>query len=234
MTQAITIIRRAFLLLGVIDANQSPEAAQTADALRALNDMLADWSASQLLVTPSSNQQSYAFVSTVNSLTVGPTGVKVTTRPSRISNPYLRVGTADYAIELITEADYYAIAYKTIPGSYCQYLWYDPTATDGTMYFYPAGNSGQTLYWDSIVPLQVFATANDDITLPPNYLRALAFNLAIDIAPEYGVNPSVTVLRIAASSKRGIKNSNVAIPGMLTEATYLAHDRPRINIVSGQ
>ena len=234
MTQAITLIRGAFLSLGVIDANQSPDAAQTQDALTSLNDLLADWSASQLLLSYSSSQESYTFSSSVTSLTVGPSGVKVTVRPLKILNPFLRVGLIDYQIELISEAEYYAIPYKSLSGGYCTHLWYDATDVNGTFYMYPGGASGQTLYWDSITSLQTFVTSNDTVTLPPNYLRALRLNLAVELAPEYGVEPSQTLVRLAAAAKRGIKITNTAVPLMKSEAAYLSSTASRININTNQ
>ena len=232
MTQAITIIRGALLSIGVIDANTAPDAAQTEDALTSLNDLIADWSASQALLSYSSNQENYAFSSSVASLTVGPTGDKVTVRPLKILNPFLRVGSIDYPNQQIAEAEYYAIPDKSLSGGYCAYLWYDATDINGTIYLYPCGVSGQTLYWDSVTPLQTFATINDTVTLPPNYLRALRLNLAVELAPEYGVEPSQTLVRLAAAAKRGIKIINLAVPHMTSEAAYLSSYGGRSNIIT--
>ncbi len=70
--------------------------------------------------------------------------------------------------------------------------------------------SGETLEFHINVRTQLteYADINKDINYPPGYARALRYNLAVEIAPEYKVNISPLILKQAASSKEYIKDTN--------------------------
>ena len=44
----------------------------------------------------------------------------------------------------------------------------------------------------------------------------MQFNLAVDLAPQYGIEPSSTILRIAEESKRLLGNVNAEVGSLLT------------------
>jgi len=46
------------------------------------------------------------------------------------------------------------------------------------------------------------------LAFPPGYLRAFKYNLACEIAAEFGVEPPPQVQRIAMTSKRNLKRIN--------------------------
>jgi hypothetical protein len=56
-------------------------------------------------------------------------------------------------------------------------------------------------------------------------LRAFTYNLALELAPEFGVEPSKDVRRVAVSSKRDIKRINqsddvLLMPGPVVNRRY--------------
>jgi hypothetical protein len=68
--------------------------------------------------------------------------------------------------------------------------------------------------------------------MPPGYLRAFKYNLACEIAPEFGVEPSPTVSRIAMTSKRNLKRINN--PDDVMSMPYsLVATRQRFNVYAG-
>jgi hypothetical protein len=71
-----------------------------------------------------------------------------------------------------------------------------------------------------------------DLTFPPGYLRAFVYNLAMEFAPEFGVEPSPQVQRIAMTSKRDIKRINNPDDVMSMPYAIVA-TRQRFNIYSG-
>jgi hypothetical protein len=225
VAQANDIIQRAFRLLGITASGETSEASESADALTALNDLLADMSAPPYsLLLYSSSQLSYAVPGPITSFTVGPAGNVVATRPTAVSDVFIRAGGIDYPVDPITPSDYYAIAMKTLIGPWPAVAWYDPTLPAGRLYLWPGATSGQTIYFVARQPLDVFASINDTADVPPNYLRMLAYNLAVEIAPEYGVEASPTVQRIASASKSALKRANAKVPKLRSEAGYLASD----------
>jgi hypothetical protein len=77
------------------------------------------------------------------------------------------------------------------------------------LYYVP--DSAETLYLDSWKPLSSLATAATTVSLSGEYQRALEFNLAVDLAPEYAQSLPQSVYMEAERTKNIIKNLN-AVP----------------------
>jgi hypothetical protein len=71
-----------------------------------------------------------------------------------------------------------------------------------------------------------------DIVVPPGYLRAFRYNLAVEIAAEFGVEPPPTVARIANASKRSLKSQNNPMDIMAMPYSLIG-TRQRFNIYAG-
>lgn len=84
----------------------------------------------------------------------------------------------------------------------------------------------------SVEELTQPATLATDLTFPPGYLRAFRYNLACEMAPEFGTEPSAQVRRIAMSSKRNLKRINN--PDDIMSMPYsLVATRQRFNVFAG-
>jgi hypothetical protein len=70
------------------------------------------------------------------------------------------------------------------------------------------------------------------LAFPPGYLRAFTYNLACEMAPEFGVEPSPQVQRIAMTSKRNLKRVNNPEDVMSMPYSIVA-TRQRYNIFAG-
>ena len=93
---------------------------------------------------------------------------------------------------------------------------YDPQYTLAQITFNPWPDANYTAFVDAIVPLTEFALSTTSLSMPPEYKRALIYNLAIELAPEYGISVPKEVGFIAGDSLRKIKNVNT--PTMLRRA----------------
>jgi hypothetical protein len=82
------------------------------------------------------------------------------------------------------------------------------TFPNAEMFIYPRPTQDLEWHFVSVQELNNPATLSTILYYPPGYLRAFTYNLAMEIAPEFGVEPSPQVQRIAMTSKRNLKRIN--------------------------
>ncbi len=232
MATAQTIIDRALRLIGAIASGESPTAQESADGLVALNAMIASWQAEKLNVY-AYVETAYNTVAGTSSYTVGPSGnFNLTPRPPKLEGIFIRDSNQDYPIDLVDKNEWYGIVDKTTQSDFPLKAYYEPTLATGTLKVWPVPDSVKSLRiltWTSLVEL---ATVGTTITLPQGYERALAYNLALEIAPEYEKKPSPTVNSVALESKAIIKRTNIR-PILLDNELNVMFGGGRSDIVAG-
>jgi hypothetical protein len=234
MTTAGEQINGALRLLGVLAEGETPSAETSQDALSAMNQMIDSWNTERLAVY-STIDQVLTWPATQRLRTLGPTGDLVGVRPILVEDStYFRDASTgiSYGIKLINQQQYNGIAVKTVTSTYPQVMFVNMTYPDIEMYVYPVPFKDLEFHFISVQPLTEPANLATTLAFPPGYLRAFRYNLACEMAPEFGVNPSPQVQRIAMTSKRNIKRINnpddiMAIPYSITGT------RQRFNIFAG-
>jgi len=227
-------INGALRLIGMLAEGETPSAATAEDALTALNQMLDSWSTERLSVFSTQNQV-FMWPPGEARRTLGPTGDFVGNRPVTLDDStYFKDPTngVSYGIKIINQQQYDGIAVKTVTSTYPQVMWINMDMPNILMVIYPVPT--RVLEWQfvSVTELTQPALLATELVIPPGYLRAFRFNLACEIAAEFGVEPSPTVARIAMSSKRNIKRINN--PEDLMALPYaIVGNRQRFNIFSG-
>ena len=233
-TTAADQINGALRLIGQLAEGEVPSAATSQDALTALNQMLDSWSTERLAVY-STQDQIYNWQPGVRTITMGPTGTFVAERPILMDDAtYFRDASTNvsYGIKLINNEQYNNIAVKTVTSTYPQLMWVNMTYPNVEIYVYPVPTKVLEFHFVSVRPLATPAALDTDLAFPPGYLRAFRFNLACELAAEFGVEPSPQVQRIAMTSKRDLKRINNPDDVMAMPATLLVN-RPRFNIFTG-
>ena len=234
MTTAGDQINGALRLLGVLAEGETPSAETSQDALAALNQMIDSWNTERLAVY-STQDQVLTWPAGERVRTLGPTGDLVGNRPIMLEDStYFRDPTTNvsYGIKLINQQQYNGIAVKTVTSTYPQVMFVNMTYPDIEMYVYPVPFRSLEFHFISVEELTNPANLATTLAFPPGYLRAFRYNLACEIAPEFGVEPSPQVQRIAMTSKRNLKRINnpddvMAIPYSITGT------RQRYNIFAG-
>lgn len=207
MATALDLIKGAMRLIGAIESGETPSSEETSDGLSALNAMMDAWSIERLMVYQIL-QENFTLSAGTASYTIGSGGTWNTTRPTRIDSAFIRDSSGqDYPIEIITKEQYDAIWLKTTQ-SLPEQLFYDPAYPLGTVYWYCVPDASYTAYINSWKQLQSFAGLTTVLALPPGYERAIKYNLALEIAPEYNRMPSAVLAQIANESKAAIKSMN--------------------------
>jgi len=226
-------INRALRLLGILAEGETPSAAMSQDALMAMQQMIESWDTERLSVF-CTQEQVFTWPSGLISRTLGPTGNFVGLRPILLedSTNFRAPNNVSYGIKFINQQQYNGIAVKTVTSTYPQVIFVNMTFPDVEMFVYPRPTQDLEWHFVSVEELSNPATLATNLFFPPGYLRAFAYNLAMEIAPEFGVEPSPQVQRIAMTSKRNLKRINN--PDDIMSLPYaLVSNRQRFNIFSG-
>ena len=227
-------INRALRLLGVLAEGETSSAEVSQDSLTALDQMIDSWNTERLSVF-STQDQMFTWPAGQINRTLGPTGNFVGNRPVLLDDAtyYRDAGTnVSYGIKFINQQQYDGIAVKTVTSTYPQVIFVNMTYPDVDMYIYPKPTRDLEWHFISVEELTTPATLATNILFPPGYLRAFVFNLAMEIAPEFGVEPSPQVRRIAMTSKCNIKRINN--PDDVMSMPYaIVSSRQRFNIFAG-
>jgi hypothetical protein len=227
-------INRAIRLLGVLAEGETPSAAASQDALMALNQMIDSWSTERLAVFCTQDQV-FTWPAGEYIRTLGPSGDFVGLRPVLLDDAtyYRDPGTnVSFGIKFINQQQYDGIAVKTVTSTYPQVIFVNMGFPDVTMSIYPRPTRDLEWHFVSVQELDKPADLSTVMYYPPGYLRAFTYNLAMEFAPEFGVEPSPQVQRIAMTSKRDLKRINNPDDVMSMPYAIVA-TRQRFNIYSG-
>lgn len=209
MTTAGDIIYGALRLIGQLAEGEVPSASTAQDALAAMNMMVDSWSTERLAVY-ATQDQTFSWPANQAMRTLGPTGDFVGERPIKLEDSTFYVDPQGLAFTpaIINEAEYNAIGLKTVTSTYPQVIYAEASNPDVTLRVYPVPTQALTWHFISVLPLSQPASLGTDLIFPPGYLRAFRYNLACELAPEFGVAPSADVKRIAMVAKRNLKRIN--------------------------
>jgi hypothetical protein len=227
-------INRALRLLGVLAEGETPSAATSQDALVAMNQMIDSWSTERLSVF-CTQDQIFTWPAGQYIRTLGPSGDFIGLRPVLLDDAtYFRdPGTnVSFGIKFINQQQYNGIAVKTVTSTYPQVIFVNMGFPNVTMSIYPRPTRDLEWHFVSVQVLAEAASLSTDLFFPPGYMRAFAYNLAMEIAPEFGVEPSPQVQRIAMTSKRNLKRINNPDDVMSMPYAIVA-TRQRFNIYAG-
>jgi hypothetical protein len=228
------LINRALRLLGVLAEGETPSAATSQDSLIAVQQMIESWNTERLSVF-STQDQIFTWPAGEITRTLGPSGNFSGNRPVLFDDAtyYRDPGTnVSFGIKFINQQQYDGIAVKTVTSTYPQVIFVNMTYPDATMTVYPKPTRDLEWHFISVQELSNPAVLTTNLTFPPGYLRAFVYNLAMEIAPEFGVEPSPQVTRIAMTSKRNLKRINN--PDDIMSMPYsLIATRQRFNVYAG-
>lgn len=233
-TTAYDQICGALRLIGQLAEGETPSASTAQDSLAALNQMIDSWNTERLSVF-STQDQIVTWLPGVKTMSMGPSGDYIGNRPILIDDAtYFRdpASGISFGIKLINQQQYDGIAVKTVTSTYPQVMWINMEYPNLTMTVYPIPTKTLEFHIISVEELTQPATLATSLAFPPGYLRAFKYNLACELAPEFGVEPSPTVSRIAMTAKRNLKRINN--PDDIMSLPYsLVATRQRYNIFAG-
>lgn len=197
--------------IGALASGEAPTASEAADALSSLNDLLETWNNDRLLVYTVS-RSTFALTINQQSYTLGSGGDFNMARPLRIENAsILWTDTSpniEIPIEMLGDEDWQAITVKSTAGGYPLQVYPDGGFPLNTLWFWPIPTVACSVVLYTWNLISAFADVNATVSFPQGYRRALRYNLAVDLASEYGRDVPPAVARIADESKEWLRKMN--------------------------
>jgi hypothetical protein len=236
---AASLIRQALLKLGVLAGNEEPDASQGQDGLIALNNLVDGWAGERLMI-PVTAPVTLSWTANQISRTIGPSGNFAQAKPIEVEGAsYVIPGSSpaqEVSLAVLNVDQYFLQPVKTLTSTLPTELYYDRdsiNSENGTLFLWPVPT--QTLSIVILIPSSLTAFADLDTTyqMPTTYPRALVYNLATEIAPDYGVSPLPAVERTAMGSKRLVKSLNT-LPAVLSVDEALAPRGGSYDVYSDQ
>lgn len=205
MTTALDIITRAAKIIGVLHKSETMDSDESADGLVALNDMIASWSNNSLIIY-ARTWENFTLAGGTASYLIGTGQTFNTAKPLKIVAAFIRSGGIDYPLQIITDEEYQlGISLKTTQGGPSGYLSYDNAHPYGTIRLYPVPSAADSIYLLTEKAMTAFSALTTTVDLPAGFNEALAYNLAVRLAPEYGMKVTPEIIVTAKESLGSIK-----------------------------
>lgn len=205
------LITGALRLLGVVQANEVPTAGDIDISLDSLKALIDSYANNRLLVYDVSEE---VFVTTgAKTYTMGPGGDIDIERPLNIERAFSRLNgdsmqQVDIPMQSLTYEQYSAISVKNTASTFGFAFYNDSNYPISNLTFFPIPAAGNQISLWLRQPLLNFDNIDEPVSYPPGYERFFRFNLAIELAPEFGVTPSEFVTDNATSSRLTLEQTN--------------------------
>lgn len=212
-TTANGLITRALQLVGVVAAGEVPTADDFADGLITLNDMVAALATERLTIYTQA-RVTKLLTALTQTYTIGTGAVISTPRPLWIANAGIvpaTTPTEELPIDVLSDDQWAVSALKTMQSTFPTAVYYDygySASGYGTITVWPVPTTAPTLVLYLPTAIATFATGTTVYSFPPGYERMLRYNLAVDLAPEYGKPLDPVIAAIAVQSKANVKRAN--------------------------
>lgn len=230
MSTVRDLLHASCRLLGVIAVGETLSADEQTDCLYALKTMIDGWSNESLTIF-SKVREEFTLTPSKQTYTIGldVTADFNTTRPQKIENALIKVfGTPDYElpIEIFNQDQWANILVKDVTSSIPRGIYNDNANPLSNLSIWPIPSDANALVLWSWKPLTNFSSPDDLVIFPPGYERAIRYNLALELAPEFGVQPREDVAGIAVMSKAEIKRMNIKPLYLKVDEAIVGTGRP--------
>lgn len=215
------LITGSLRLIGAISTGETPSANELSDGLSVFNDMIDSWSADGFLINEI-KRETFALISSQQTYTIGVSGDFNTARPSQILEVSIEQNGVEIPVKIVNTQEWSRISYKTTRSTIPQKMYIEGSFPLERINLWPIPIAANSLILYSLKPLTRITSLNDDISYPPSYAKAFRYNLALELAPEYGKEPSALVLSAAIESKASIARSNTQPVYMTSDAEGLS------------
>ena len=211
---ALKLIERSMRLVKQLSVGQSATDDQLNSGLGLLNELLESWNLDGSMIYEQSREV-HNLTGGHNPHTIGKSfnggdaGDIDIPRPVNIQEAsIISAEGSEYPIDLTSKERYQEISTKDTGSDISTRFWYEREWPLAKIHLYPVPASGVQLVLYTWKPLPSGLSLADKLSLPPGYMRALRFNLAIELAADYGVIVSPVVAKGSRDSKAAVARAN--------------------------
>lgn len=208
------MIASSLRLLGVLSSGEVATADEANDALASLNQMLAVWSNENLIINQKVREE-FTLTPGTAAYTWGTSGTFNSSRPIQVISAALESGTQETPLKILTTREYAEITSKDLSGL-PESVYFDGANPLLGVTLYPAPSAADRAVFYSLKPFSTLTLATE-LAYPPGYEKAIRYNLAIDLAPEYGRPVDPLIQQQAMETKAEIKRKNLQTPILKTD-----------------
>lgn len=208
-----SVIEKALREITALSEGEQATAHMIQDGLETLNALLAQWSVEGLMV-PYMHRESFPGSTSKASYTVRPGGDVDIASPVSVAAVSFRIGNLVQPLRPVENTEYMAARWLGDVGQ-PKWFYYERTQDGGVLHFDTAPYEGGFDMWMEL-PLLPAQHLTENMALPDYYIRAIVSNLAIDLCPEYGKEPSGALTYKAGTAKSVIESYNSTPPPELS------------------
>lgn len=211
----LDIIKSAMRLAGVLASGESLDAAEQQDALMIANQMLDSWNAERLMAF-SITIGEYSLTAGIATYTLGPGGTFNAPRPAKIERvSIVSLNNPNQPLELpidyYTDRDWSQVPVKNVEGALPTGVYDDGNYPFRNLTYWTIPNVPVKTRIYSWQALTQFPNLVSSVTFPPGYFKAIRYNLAVELFPEFsdaGAQLSAITVQQAIQSKAILKTIN--------------------------
>ncbi len=126
---------------------------------------------------------------------------------------------------------------STLPTDYYyspDWLVQDDGSQWGQIFFWPVPTASHQVRIQSRLVLGEYTSSTDSFTMPPAYWDLIVYELAISVAPSFGVQPNQILLAGRQAALKAIQVNNIASPRLAGDAPSSGGSaRPDFNFLDG-
>lgn len=219
MSTAADLIKSSLRSIGVLASGESPTAAEQADALDILNDILEEWSNDGFMIFEEKIEE-FTFTPGTGSYLIGSGAAFDSLRPQVILGAKVKKAgeSYEYPIQVWNIQEWGKISLRDMESGLPDGVYYNPTFPSGTLNFWPVPDEANKILLYSIKPLSLISSASSTLSFPPGYKKALKLALASELCVEYGKPVNAKLEDMATKAKASIQRNNSAPVLMQSDA----------------
>lgn len=207
----INLLKASLRAIGAIGGGQTPAAHEVTDGIAAANDLLEQWEGPPNFLLPGlkmwQRETGLLTLKNQNSYSLKPSGgdLDIQIPLEILPHPVMRhtSSSADTPMNRMTIEDYQGLVNKSVRG-FPQFYHYEKRLSEGKLYTdVKASASVISSYKISFIyrqPMERIVSQTNEFDIDPSFYRALKWNLARELAPEYGRSLTANQEKLAAES----------------------------------